>query len=457
MANLVITHFSGIFFNGTYQSSCYYDGMISALLEEGHNVLQIITSNFLSHPWNGSNRPYSEFKRQRVLKEVVAFKPDLIISFNNSSIEGIEDALDCPIALWDADSFRFFNDKKKLLKNQDRYCYFAFSSTGLDDYDKEIDSKAAIKARVPSATHVRHLDTEKRYNISFIGNAFFNSDTLQLFLKDHPEFVDLAEDEISKISDFKTSIAGKRGIRKTELLFQSSGLGRANVVFNLFDYDIKIFGDQEWYNIGSLDSRVFKAYDPSKVYSLAHNELIYNRSKISLNVSHKQNITGYPWRVLDIMASSSALITDSKPDFIRDFPGIKAPIYNSISDLLRLTSNLLEDEAWRKEYVFQCNNAVDEGFRWKHRFALISQITGVDMSPRDEEGLYQQVNGSELTTLDRFAIFILAQSQPASKIRKIGLKNRIRKTLLKYMPDSLRVSLIKAHFFNASKGKKAYE
>ena len=75
-----------------------------------------------------------------------------------------------------------------------------------------------------------------------------------------------------------------------------------------------------------------------------HNELVYNRSKLSLSVSHKQVVTGYPWRVLDILASSSVLVADHKADLIEDFPNLDIPVYRSTRELLSLTKQLLNDE-----------------------------------------------------------------------------------------------------------------
>ena len=116
MAKIVITHMSPFLFNGEFQSSVFYDGLIKGFNDEGHDVLQIITSDFLKSPWNGSNDPFSQASKNQVAQKIKDFTPDLVISFNNSSITDIENIVDCPIALWDADTFQFFNDKEKIRK-----------------------------------------------------------------------------------------------------------------------------------------------------------------------------------------------------------------------------------------------------------------------------------------------------------------------------------------------------
>ena len=206
MANIVITHFSGIFRDGGFQSSCFFDGLIKGFREEGHNVLQVITSDFLAHPWNGTNRPISSGIQAQVIDKIKAFKPDLIISFNNSSINGIEDAVNCPIALWDADTVRFFNNKDYIKKNTDRFFYLAFSSHGVNDYKTYFNAPENRIGRVPVATEVRAVSEEKKYNISFIGNPFFSSESIVAFLKENPDYIKKTPHELIK---YETQITEK--------------------------------------------------------------------------------------------------------------------------------------------------------------------------------------------------------------------------------------------------------
>jgi hypothetical protein len=184
-------------------------------------------------------------------------------------------------------------------------------------------------------------------------------------------------EEIEAMPDFEERFGKKYLIKKDDFKYQSTGLSRASVVFDLLDYDIKIFGSPAWKGLAPFDSKVLKAYDSRFVYTLEHNELIYNRSKIALNCSHQQSILGYPWRVLDILASSSVLMSSYSPLLVEDFPNIEFPFFRSKLELLNLTERLLGDEYFREDFSLQCNAAIDEGFRWHHRFSLISGVSPI--------------------------------------------------------------------------------
>jgi len=92
------------------------------------------------------------------------------------------------------------------------------------------------------------------------------------------------------------------------------------------------------------------------------------------------------------MASSAAFLSEFKSDLQNDFPGIKFPFYNSTGDLLSITKRLLNDTSFREDYVLQCNHAIDKGFRWHHRFQLIGQVTGVDLTSATTRGSYQRLD-----------------------------------------------------------------
>lgn len=459
MANVVITHFSGIISSSQFQSSNYYDGLVSALQEQGNNVLQVITSDFLARPWGGSNETYSKGLQQHLISQIQKFKPDLIISFNNSSIRNLEKEVSCPIILWDADSFEFFNDKDEIIKNQDRYHYFAYSQKGLDDYNKYITSSNAIKLRVPSATHIKREDLDKKYNISFIGNAFLNSPALCSFLNDHPEYVDISLQRFSKLSkEEKDYIKGYIGL--PELKYQSTSISRVRAILFLLDHGIKIFGSADWLALGNVDSRIFRAYDPSLVFSAEHNALVYNRSRIALNVSHQQNITGYPWRVLDIMASSSAVMTDFKSDLVADFPEVKFVIYNSIAELVEQTKKLLDDKERREDYILECNAAIDKNFRWSNRFNTISEVTGVNLKAKAQLGKHTRLMDSE-HIMDKIAeslpgwLFIKRRPTQTPK-HLLRVRKKIRDLVATITPPQIKRLRTKMHLLR-HEDKKLYE
>lgn len=394
MSNIVITHFSSIFYNDSYQSSCFYDGLITSLREYGHNVMQVITSDFAIYVWDPDNKVISEEIRKNAINEIKKFNPDLVLSFNNCSIEGLEDELNCPIALLDADSWLYFNCKDTIKQKLDRYYFIAFSQYGKEDYFRNLSSLTKNKVIVmPPATAVQSTSLKKVYNISFIGSPFFNQPNLLEFLNKNKWIIDSSTDEIiNKLSSLESTLQ-KHDIKLSEILHCRSGPNRTRIILNLLDLGITIFGPAAWKDLGAVDINVIKAYKDDVVFSLEQNQNIYNSSLISLNIKHTQTVTGYPWRVPDILASSSVLLTDHSKDLIQNIgKEVNLQIYQSPYEARTLASKLLHDEVLRKEIVLQQNEVVERKYRWHHRFPLIQQLTGVNLERSSTEvGKYHRL------------------------------------------------------------------
>ena len=125
MAKILLSFFSGIRHDNEYKIGVFYEGLSNALKRNGNDVLQLVTSDFLPTPWGGNNKS-SIYHKKYVTNSIKKFNPDLIISFNNSLVDGVEKAFDCPIIIWDSDSLKYFNNKNQLLKNKDRYIFLHF-------------------------------------------------------------------------------------------------------------------------------------------------------------------------------------------------------------------------------------------------------------------------------------------------------------------------------------------
>lgn len=435
MAKVVITHFSGIFHQGAWQSSCFYDGLVSELQAAGHDVLHFITSDYICQPWNGENRSFYAELGQKLIQEIKSFNPDLVISFNNSSVQGLEDALTCPIALWDADSFQFFSDKKNIEKKADRYHYLSFSTAGELDYQKHLKISANRICRVPVVTAVKNRPLEKRYNISFIGNPFFPTEgTRRLLSENKKYFIELLNNPHLISPD--DPILKKYDLKPSNLQHIFAGEKRLLTVANLAALGVDLFGPAEWQEIYPFSIHAAIGYHPQKTYSLEHNSNIYNASHLSLSAAHSQNITGYPWRVPDILASGAVLISDRKSDLISDFGDkIDLQIYDSPTEAYNLAKHLLNNPEKRRDLVAQANDVIDNSRRWPHAFQLITQHTGVNLSFQGGvPGAYRRLEivldgwrgmiykGSE-TAIKKLLPYFLASSK--GKFQQINWKRKL--------------------------------
>ncbi len=403
MANIVITHFSAIISNGTHKSACFYDGLVKGFTEQGHNVLQVVTSNFLIIPWNGINKTVSQSVKEKALKDIKEFKPDLVLSFNNSSIEDLEKEIDCPIVLWDADTFAFFNDKEKIKKNTNRYHYVSFANSGISDYKKNLNIPDKNTCRIPAATEIRAKKIEKKYNISFIGNPFFPREAVLDFLIQNPALSAKEKDFFLKDEVRWRKFFKNEKVSFEEVLFCDAGSHRVKTIAPLLDLGIEIFGPTKWLNLSPYLIEILNSYNPAHVFSLEHNELVYNRSKISVNICHSQNVSGYPWRIADILASDSVLLSDHKVDLVKDF-GKEVPlqIYHSPMEAYEIAKKLLGDTQLREDIVAQQNACIEKSFRWKHRFPLLQHLTGVNLEKTQlSPGIHKVLAPSE-TRMDDF-------------------------------------------------------
>ena len=364
MANVAIFHFSGIIKGGQYVTSCYYDGMISSFREEGHNVLHVITSDYLLDPWNGNNTNVSDVWSQELVKKVMDFKPDLVISFNNSIVSGIVDALDCPILLWDADQFDYFSDKDTILKNQDRYVYGAHCTVGLRKFKEAINHNGAKIGRLLPATAVKSdFDCKKEFEISFIGSPFFNE------------------------LDFSL---GGFNVRLKARLDGGEFHRRCGLVYSLSEeFRLGVFGPHEWMRLAAVDGSFVEAYKGNSVVTLGDNQNVHNASVLGLNITHGQGLGhGFSWRVPDIMASSALMLTNPSKDLF-DLAGFVREIsFESTSELREMANKFLGDKVRRSEYVYSCNDLVERRFRWKDRISQISSLTGVDLTTSNVRGSY---------------------------------------------------------------------
>ncbi len=462
MANIIITNRAGIYNNGKIVVPSYFEGLLQSLIAQGNNVLHFLTSDFLTRDFNGTNEPYSKSLKVKMLDKAKNFDPDLVISFNNSSISGIDKVLECPIILWEADSVQFFNDKSYIKENSDRYHYVAISSSSYKDCKELLSAKNDKIARVMPATAVRKKDEEKRYNVSFIGNPFYNNPKLERFLKNYPEYRSCRIETVRSIMDFDEKFGKKYAITKLDIANNLPCYNRGELVFKLKDCGVKVFGPLEWVKNPVFGSKLREIYDPRLVYSLKQNELIYNRSNVSLNINHSQAKTGYSWRVADILASSSTLLTNYSPDLEADFAGMKLPTFRSSDEAFELTKKLLKNPSWRDDLVAQCNEEIERKHRWHHCFPVVEDLTGVKLSQKPERGNYERFQHDILdvrTCRDNLMVACRKGGRvPASlllarpKTKRHSLKYSVRKTML-----GLKFFLAKAQCRLLQKERELYE
>jgi len=214
------------------------------------------------------------------------------------------------------------------------------------------------------------------------------------------------------------------------------------------DEGIRIFGPESWLALAPFNTKIIEAYQPKFAYSLHHNELIYNRSKIGLNVCHTQNITGYPWRVPDILASDAILLSDPQPDLHEDFEkDIDLQVYESPAEAKDLAQKLLGDNVLRDDLISQQNEAIEQGFRWQHRMPVMQELTNVDLSKQgDEAGRYELFSLDKKISDNTLArsVFAVVQFKASlhnsdkPKMFTLNIKQKIKRSLWSILPEKIK-------------------
>ena len=356
MARVLLSHFSPVLDQGQFQSLVYYDALVSALVANGNVVKHMISSEFLDKPWNGTNELKSTLDKDKLVKEIQEFSPELCIAFNNSIPRCITDVLTCSITLWHADSFFYFNDREEIKKNIERFyfvCPFEDTANFLRHELKVAEDK--ILSILPG-TGIQKDDVLQNKNISFIGTPFVSGYSFLDYIKnndktairrvadrllkgDNTHYQQMTNDEGCSDLAEKVSLSEMASLYSSESRMLTLGL--------ISHMGLEIYGGSQWYDIGLYMPWIAMAYNPQKVYSLKHNLDIYNSSKICLNVSHTQATFGFPWRIMDIMASNGCLVSDKNIGIQKFTKGyVDIPVYESPSEAFELCKKILKDEHW---------------------------------------------------------------------------------------------------------------
>lgn len=395
MAKVLLCFSSHIYVDNEFKIVSYYEGLIKAFQEHNNQVLVVNTADFLNKPWDGKNKESQFCKVQDIRRDITNFSPDLIISFNNSKLSFLEEEFDCPIVIWEADSFTFYNDRDRIRLNPKRYHYFCLSN----NVRKQVLSVGAPENQVHminSGTAVSCENLEKQHNVSFIGSYFSGPVGLASFLaKEHQEEVKEAINYLS--SNFYVEPSRYLKERNMEAVLEyvkpkdfgsiSTAHNRNSTLSVMTEFGLALYGTRSWQSIATSLPSLALSFDQTPVYSLKHNQDIYNKSYINLNISHAQAVDGFSWRVMDIMASNGCLLSTENDGLKRFTKGfVDIPMFRSSGEAYMAARKILNDESYRRDIVEGSHACIEEKGRWKHRFKEIEEVIGVSLCDSGDKG-----------------------------------------------------------------------
>jgi hypothetical protein len=373
MSRILITFYQNLIDNDVNNVICFYESLSKELSKYGNKVLLINIKLFTTTSLQ------DDFRTDELNNEIKQFNPNLIITFNNQISDSIIENTNCPIALFEADSDAFFCNKNAIPKYKDRY-YMVSYYKGFSDRYKNLGFEENRIIDIHLATSINSEILEKDKNISFIGSKFVLSQDFKERFKQIGVYKALQEFWETGSPDYYNLIAKycsdkDFSMHELFLVFDS----RNYILSSVLDLGLSLYG-KDW-NKGSDNIALMSAFNKTSVFSLKHNQDIYNSSKIALSISHPQT-EGYtfPWRCYDIMASSGMLISSYSKLLEQQTKGIvNIPMYHSPYQARELCKKYLTEPALREDIIKSSNEFIEKYGRWKDNFEKLEHLLNVKL------------------------------------------------------------------------------
>lgn len=365
---------------------CFYESLLTGLQQQGHHLI------YYSHAqWARDFDAPLPKEFQACLQEM---QPDLVILFNNAFYD-ISRLVSCPIVVYEVDSLRYLSNKQAIRDNPQRYHFVVPQSGSAQLLQEHLGVPRNLICYAPFFTAVRaQADVSQDTPISFIGTRFYCSNLVQRFMKSRPSSAEVDEFKAALQYVRRHPFASEQdmcdalGIRSLrvqdyarvwDLAELYSASARIQTLSVLADLGLALYGPDDWIKEHCDNPELLLSYRHDKVYSLKHNQTVYNRSKLCVNINHVQAHTGFSWRVCDVMASNACLVSEYKPDFASLFPELPIPVFSNPYEARVLCQQLLQDEARRQDIVAQCQAVVDARYRFHHLLARLDGFLPISL------------------------------------------------------------------------------
>lgn len=436
--HIFISLFSGINDEGSVNGSipCFYETVIKNLEKLGNNLLVHVSKDW--------NRPYDKIP-DKLLTQIKEFNPDLLILFNNTFYD-VSREFDCPIVIYEVDSPIFYSNKNALKENIARYKFIVSQDESVEILESEFRVNRKNILKVPFFTEIHAKDIPIRHNISFIGTKFSNQNIFSKFMKSNPneKEIDLFKKLIKeyKYNTFVTtnSLIEKFNIKSKKILanFDTnkiigdlSDYNRTKTLSCVADLGLRLYGTPEWIFDNYNEPEVILSYINKPVYSLKHNQDIYNSSKIGININHLQACSGFSWRVCDILASNACLVSEYKPNVEKYFGKAGVPTFTNPYEAREICIKLLNNENMRKDIVAASQEIIESNFRFKYVLQEIEDFIGFKLeSDNKPEVKYHIATFKKLKKKEKFIQKIFSIRNSDDKKHKVitilGVKIKVK-------------------------------
>ncbi len=277
-----------------------------------------------------------------VLEECCKFKPDVFIVFNENKLT--------------PDTIRMIRERCKCLM----VCFVADdpwdSSRWMADFPHSLRYFDIIFAADPGwNNNIRKSAPQARIFWEFGGY-------------DESIFSPLSSEEMA------SPAAGKY---ECDLSFTGASYGekaegayRSEILSRMADYDLRIWGDDNWEYRFKYLPELKKCYKGKRL-SYPDLRRLYAKSKINLNLPSPQVILGFQPRVFEIGACQGFQVADSRMLLNYMFTEEELVSFVSIGELGEKVKYFLENETERSAYAFRLHERVRGRYTWQKSAARI--------------------------------------------------------------------------------------
>lgn len=424
----------------------FYEGLMNALVRNGNDVYYMIVNEFVQS-YNSRLNQISSLLNQSKLDEYVKEQDfDLVIAFNNALYDGYIQQSNIPYVVWGVDPLSVYADKEKLKHDQKRYI---FAGNCEDDYCNIKDYFGPSKLEILRfATDIHTEKVKQDYPISFVGTLWKSSEKELLRKGMSPSELKKIIELLRLNTNFTVDEIKRRLHIQHTLLEETSIFGllqgiattdRVAVLSALTDLGLHAYGMSEiWQNLADTNLALACAYDSKSIYDLRSTQDLFNRSKISFNMSHiHARGEGFSFRVMDSMASNACLVTDYKLCYKRlfgkyvDLPTFE---YGNPQDARKVCEYLLNHEDERADIVKASQKAINAEYRFEHRFKQIESIANVKLFHNNQGKLLQICASDFLKETPKTVSQVVNPQQTVVDQKKTTLLKKILK-----FPKKLRI------------------
>lgn len=412
MARILLSTISSLGWTRERHHDTFVVGFVNALKRAGNDILLVRCNDFMDKTIGKLDESVD---KSALLKALRDFSPDLLLTFNNTfPCEEFITETDCPIVNYQADGYHFFAFKDQIDNHLPRYLFLSLNEDQRSNYllnIKNIDERRICPFGY--ATDFGARDVPQDVAISFLGSIPNYTDCLYKYFAGLP-YSQAAENNalkdafIQELERFQKDPYSQFAYRLPIPDIGASDMTilalhtlttkiRFEILSGLADLGLSIRGNHASYCRAAMYNwELLRAFDFELCVTQDQAETLYNRSKISLNLPNAQALHGFSWRVPDILATNSVLLSPNAPVLASLMDGYAAlPMYSSAAEARTIAEKLLRDEVWRRELSAASRRMVEDKCRFEPNFKVMESYLSMPLFS-DSEGTAADIRRPEM-------------------------------------------------------------